>query len=133
MAASARVPLAPILAPVLIGFAALVVVGALAWRWYRRAHSSLTEKLLATEQEVQQYRKVWHIPADEIQMHDCIGRGAVGEVFRGRWRDMAVAVKTVKGAWMSSEEMELELDHEASALQAVRHANVVQAGNKPVV
>ena len=73
-----------------------------------------------------QYRKAWHIAGDEMQMFECIGHGAVGEVFKGKWRGMMVAVKTVKGAWMSSEEMEQELDHEATVLQAVRHAHVVQ-------
>ena len=131
----------------LVGFALLAVLGGLAWRRSRRVNTSLTEKLLATEyekqtieqemetielekkaveQEVEKYRKSWQIAANEVQLMECIGRGAVGEVFRGRWRDMAVAVKTVKGAWMSSAEMEKELDHEATMLQAVRHAHVVQ-------
>ena len=57
---------------------------------------------------------------------ECIGRGAIGEVYKGKWRGIDVAIKTVKEALLSSEEMEKELDHEASILQSVRHANVVQ-------
>ena len=127
------VPLAPVIAPVLIGFALLSLLAWLLWRRFRRTESTLTERLLIQEndlkmkeQEVETYRKAWHIPAAEITFEDCIGRGAVGEVFRAIWRDMPVAAKTVKGAWMSSEEIERELDHEASMLRTVRHAHVVQ-------
>ena len=82
--------------------------------------------MLETETEVEKYRKVWHIAEDDVSFQACIGSGAVGEVYKGKWRGIDVAIKTVKGAWMSSEEMEKELDHEASVLQSVRHANVVQ-------
>ena len=126
ISSSSPLALAPIIAPVLIGFALLAVVGYYGWRRFRRTNSSLTVRLLETEFEVMQYRKAWHIAGDEMQMLECIGHGAVGEVFKGKWRGMMVAVKTVKGAWMSSEEMEQELDHEATVLQAVRHAQVVQ-------
>ena len=126
-------PLAAILVPVLAGFALLVAGGLWMRRRFRRTASSLSEKLLATEQEMQhyeseveQYRKAWQIAPQELELSECIGRGAVGEVFLGRWRDMAVAIKTIKGAWMSGEEMARELDHEASVLQTVRHAHVVQ-------
>ena len=110
----------------LIVFVGLMILGYYGWRRFHRTTSSLTMRLLETETEVEKYRKVWHIPADEVEMSVCIGSGAVGEVFKGKWRGIDVAIKTVKGAWMSSEEMERELDHEASMLQAVRHANVVQ-------
>ena len=123
---SSTVPVAKIVPPVLVGFILLLAIGVLLWRRFHRTNKSLTQKLLVTEHEVEKYRKAWHIAADEVQLHECIGRGAVGEVYRGVWRDMPVAVKTIKGAWMSSEEMEQELDHEASVLQAVRHAHVVQ-------
>ena len=84
-------------------------------------------KLLQTETEVEKYRKVWQISEEEVIFGECIGRGAVGEVYRGKWRGINVAIKIVKGALMrSSEEMVRELDHEASMLQNVRHANVVQ-------
>ena len=73
------------------------------------------------------YRRVWQIAENEVLFGECIGHGAVGEVFKGRWRGIDVAIKMVKGTQISSsEEMEKELDHEASMLQSVRHANVVQ-------
>ena len=90
------VPLAIILPTVLGSFAVLMLLGWQGWRRFRREHSTLSEKLLATEQEmefyeleVEQYRQTWHIAASEIRLMECIGRGAVGEVFHGVWRDMA--------------------------------------------
>ena len=53
---------------------------------------------------------------DGMPLQECIGRGAVEEVYRGNWRGIDVAIRTVKGAWMSIEEIETKLDHEASAL-----------------
>ena len=137
---STSIPLAEILPPVLSVFAALIAIGIFLYRRFRRTNTALlstntsllntntnlTAKLLETETEVERYRKVWHIAEDEVSFQECIGRGAVGEVYKGKWRGIDVAIKTVKGAWMSSEEMEKELDHEASVLQNVRHANVVQ-------
>lgn len=40
-------------------------------------------------------RENWEILACDVVMHECVGRGACGEVFRGHWRDMAVAVKVI--------------------------------------
>ena len=130
---TSSIPLATILVPVFIGFSVLFLAFIYGWRRFRRTTSKLTNtnidlthRLLQTENEVEKLRKVWQIREEEVEFMECIGRGAVGEVFKGRWRGMLVAVKKVKGAWMSSEEMEKELDHEASVLQAVRHAHVVQ-------
>jgi LRR receptor-like serine/threonine-protein kinase FLS2 len=53
------------------------------------------------------------------------GHGAMGIVHRGRWRDMAVAVKVIEGAWQASEETQAELDREAKVMMAVRHPNIV--------
>ncbi len=53
------------------------------------------------------------------------GRGAAGVVHRGRWRDMAVAVKIVRGLWLESDVAQTELDREAKMMMAVRHPNIV--------
>ena len=94
-------------------------------RIYRRYHD-ISAQLVARESEVLMYRKTWHINPRDIQLIDCIGKGAVGEVFKARWRGMLVAVKTIRGGWMTIEEMEKEMDNEATMLQAVRHKHVVQ-------
>ena len=126
----------PILVPVLVVFPMLVLLAAWHWRQKQQADQKriAAEKKrldaerakLAAQKEVEQLRKTWQIDPSELQLKECIWRGAVGEVFRGRWRDMVVAVKTVRGICMTNEEMEKELDHEATTLQKVRHAHVVQ-------
>ena len=126
MGLHSNVALAPILAPLLIGFAVLAAFSWYLWRRFRYTNFSLAERLIISEQEVEQYRKVWYISSEEIKLGDCLGRGAVGEVYSGTWRDMTVAVKTFKGAWMNSAEMEMEMDREASVLRTIRHAHIVQ-------
>ena len=128
-----NVDLATILKAVLLPTLILFLIGLVLYYRSRRTNTTLlntntelTVQLLEKETEVAKYRKVWHIAPSEVTFSESIGKGSVGEVYKGIWRGIDVAIKTVKGAWMSSEEMEKELDHEASMLQSVRHANVVQ-------
>ena len=123
---SVGVSLVSFLPAVLGGFALLLVISLVVWRRFHRETSTLKERLLETEEEAERHRRVWEIDADDIHLGVAIGRGAFGEVFRGTWRGMEVAIKTVQGSWMSEAELQKELDHEASVLQAVRHANIVQ-------
>ncbi len=76
--------------------------------------------------QLQRVRKTWEIGHEEIVIGEQIGRGAFGAVFRGVWRRMDVAIKTMTGAYMNEEDLQRELDNEASALQTVRHAHIVQ-------
>ncbi len=142
-------PVAKIVPPIVIGFAIVVALMLLLWRRHRGERSFLTEKLMQTEfagphsipmpqcslsslvwsccsSLVMQYRKAWEISHQEISILDKLGEGAVGEVFRVQWRDMVVAMKLVKGEWLSTDEAHQDLDREASMLQAVRHPHIVQ-------
>ncbi len=65
-------------------------------------------------------RRNWVILEAELQLGAVVGRGAVGIVHRGWWRDMAVAVKVVQGQWQESATSQAELDHEANALSTLR-------------
>jgi hypothetical protein len=67
--------------------------------------------------ELEELRKTWEIAADDIALLGTVGRGAYGVVYRGRWRDMDVAVKALVGSYLSEEELRQELDREASMLQ----------------
>eukprot|EP00048_Salpingoeca_helianthica_P013389 m.200588 g.200588 ORF g.200588 m.200588 type:complete len:471 (+) comp15497_c12_seq1:120-1532(+) len=127
------VPLDKILPPVLIVSALLLALGWLLWRHFRGRNKHLNEKLLSTEQEMMltqhqlnALRKVWEIDWSEITQFNCIGSGAMGQVWRGQWRGMAVAVKMLTGVYSSLETLREELDREATMLQTLRHAHVVQ-------
>jgi LRR receptor-like serine/threonine-protein kinase FLS2 len=106
---------------VLGGVTVLAIVGVLVWR---RVSSRLKSKLQASQDEVNQFRKAWEIDWSELGISARIGRGAMGEVFRGKWRGITVAVKVLRAG--SCEEHMEELDREASMLRLVRHAHIVQ-------
>jgi LRR receptor-like serine/threonine-protein kinase FLS2 len=82
-------------------------------------------------------RKAWEIPWTEIEMQSEIGRGSYGVVYKARWRDMKVAVKTVAGNVVElgvSDLVGSDLDREIAMLQQVRHPNIVLffgAGTSP--
>eukprot|EP00047_Mylnosiga_fluctuans_P000470 m.193244 g.193244 ORF g.193244 m.193244 type:complete len:1071 (+) comp10069_c6_seq2:105-3317(+) len=126
-------PPAAYLVPLLVGLA-LIAAGVIIWRRRVRAdRNDLHEQLLQSrgefmksQRELHQLRKTWEINSSEIEMSDIIGQGGFGFVYRGRWRDMDVAIKTVEGSMMSPEEIKQELDREASMLQTVRHPHIVQ-------
>ncbi len=128
----------------------LVVALVFLVRWVRRVqrrhaleHGALTEQLLATEQQrlefelegvfcltilnftASELRRSWEILEAELQLGAVVGRGAMGVVHRGRWRDMVVAVKVIGGAWQESKETQAEMDREAKMMMAVRHPNIV--------
>ncbi len=70
-------------------------------------------------------RKSWEIANTELSLLDLVGEGATGKVYRARWRDMVVAVKIVGGGHWEDESVKMNLDKEATMLQAVRHPNIV--------
>ena len=59
-------------------------------------------------------------------MGECIGEGVMGKVWKGHWRGMAVAVKVLSGVYAPVEVLKEEMDREATMLQTLRHAHVVQ-------
>ena len=103
------------------------------WRRMRSSNKSLTTRLLSTQREmiqaqdvVQSMKKVWEVSWDEMHTSDTLGTGAFGNVLRGQWRGMSVAVKILTAMYMESEELRQEMDREATMLQTLRHAHVVQ-------
>jgi tRNA A-37 threonylcarbamoyl transferase component Bud32 len=127
---------AVIVVAVLVGAVATAVVIALVMRMRRKARKLLAERLLLQEQflsekeilleEMSTLRSAWEIDPVELEMKECIGRGSFGTVHRARWRNMDVAVKNLHEAYVSLDEFRQELDKEATMLQAVRHAHIVQ-------
>ena len=130
---SAGVALQKILPPILVTCAVVVLAAFCLWRRLRGRNAHLSELLLSTEQEMEvtqhqlaALRKVWEIDWAEIHCTDCIGKGAMGKVWQGKWRGMDVAVKVLTGSFVSVEELREEMDREATMLQTLRHAHVVQ-------
>ena len=131
--ADTPVPLAKILPPVLIVSFAAVILGWWVWRRLRGRNKDLSKQLLTTTNEMEATQtelvvicEVWEIDWDEVTRDNCIGQGAMGQVWQGHWRGMNVAVKVLTGVYQSDEDLRKEMDHEATMLQTLRHAHVVQ-------
>ena len=62
----------------------------------RKETSNLTELLLTSKAENIKLRQVWNISYDEIMMEQELGRGTFGVVYKGKWRDIPVAVKVLR-------------------------------------
>jgi serine/threonine protein kinase len=86
----------------------------------------LIMEVKAGKQELSVLRSVWEINPDELRVFESIGQGSFGSVYRGRWRNMVVAIKNLHEAYASMEEFRKELDNEATMLRTVRHAHIVQ-------
>ncbi|KAG2388284.1 hypothetical protein C9374_000448 [Naegleria lovaniensis] len=65
------------------------------------------------------------IPIEDIKIERKIGEGGNGVVYLGLWRNLKVAIKSVKAFDLSEEESD-EFDKEAAILSRLRHFNVVQ-------
>ena len=76
-------------------------------------------------------RKAWVIPWDEIVLENELGQGSFGVVSQGKWRDISVAIKSIKDTYFVLgdadvlESVSAGLEKEISFLQQVRHANIV--------
>jgi hypothetical protein len=91
-----------------------------------KANTDLTERLMATENEMKSMKKVWQIGEQELTFEREIARGAFGVVHRAVWNDIVVAVKMLarQAESVQVEETE-EFDREVRFMQAVRHSNIV--------
>ncbi|KAL6066360.1 Tyrosine-protein kinase BTK [Balamuthia mandrillaris] len=70
----------------------------------------------------------WEIDYNELVMEKEIGRGAFGTVFKGKWRNTQVAIKTIRQdvSYLSAKELD-EFKSEAKLMMNMRpHANLVQ-------
>ena len=87
----------------------------------------LKEHLLSEQgEELDALRQVFTIPADEVRLEARIDSGAFGEVWRGRWNDMAVAVKRMQAVLLAFDSsFALEFEAETTLMRRLRHTNVV--------
>ena len=64
----------------------------------------------------------WSIPYDSIKVGDCIGRGPVGEVYRGYWHG-EVAIKRFSMRNATPEQID-RFKEEVAILKKTRHENL---------
>eukprot|EP00047_Mylnosiga_fluctuans_P000469 m.193388 g.193388 ORF g.193388 m.193388 type:complete len:1456 (+) comp10069_c6_seq16:20-4387(+) len=114
------------LVPALGGVVLCVVIMFLLWRRFRHKTATLSKSLIEKEQQVVALKKAWEISPQDVILRDKIGSGGHGDVFIAQWRDMTVAIKTVKGVRATmTEKLNRDLDREISLLQTIRHPNIV--------
>jgi LRR receptor-like serine/threonine-protein kinase FLS2 len=123
---SSTIPTLQIVIPVVISIVLFAGLTAVVWRRMRRRNEDLSERLIVTQREMDRMRKAWEIDWSEITSSAVIGEGAMGEVWQGHWRGMSVAVKVLTGVYLPLEQLREEMDREATMLQTLRHAHVVQ-------
>ena len=92
----------------------------------RSRNDHLNERLLSTEYALETIKKVWEIDWNQMYAGNVLGKGAFGTVLQAEWRDMIVAVKILTMGYVTRDELRQEMDREATMLQTLRHAHVVQ-------
>lgn len=66
----------------------------------------------------------WDIPYDELQMHEVIGTGRFGTVYRGQWHG-DVAVKVLNMNYLQDEKTLEQFKNEVSIFRKTRHENLI--------
>ena len=111
-----------------------IAIGIVVWR--RHANKKfdetfesfeLTTKLLGDEREAnERMRQAWQISEDELTVEEKIAAGATGEVFRGRWGHIPVAIKMQHEAVLEFDPTLIDsFQEEAALMQSIRHPNLV--------
>ena len=100
----------------------ILVTSLMCWAFMRivkRKHLRETE----LARQVQELTSVWQIQCTELTFEDRIGVGGSGQVYRGQYREMTVAVKVLRA--VNDHQMEREFEREIRFMQTVRHPNIV--------
>ena len=88
---------------------------------YIRKKRNQREKAL--QDQIQQLNDAWQISWEEVTTLEEIGRGAAGQVWRARYRDYVVAVKTL---FVDDNPQEsLKFAREINFMRTMRHPNIV--------
>ena len=88
---------------------------------YRRAKKNAEEELTSAH-------KVWNIRCNEVDLRERIDGetpGGYGEVYRGIYRDMIVAVKHLSEVMFSDQTIKKEFEREMEIMRGIRHPNLV--------
>ena len=104
----------------IVVFLSLLVVSVCTILYIRAKKRRREASLLKTVDEL---NTVWQIGDEEIELHERIGGGGFGDVFRARYRDLIVAVKILKCP--EDEKVDYEFEREIQFMQTMRHSNIV--------
>ena len=77
--------------------------------------------------ELEEMGNVWTIRSTELQLLDRIDRvtpGSYGDIYKARYRDMAVAVKKLKDIMLSGK-IKTDFEREILLMRGIRHPNIV--------
>ena len=87
----------------------------------------LKQHLLSEQnQQLDELRQMFTITANEVQLEARIDSGAFGEVWRGRWNDLTVAIKRMRAVLLALDErFASEFEAETTLMRRLRHPNVV--------
>lgn len=96
-----------------------------------QSYSTLQENLLeVAQEEVLALRRAWEIPCGEIRLETRIdgdSPGAFGEVWKGTWEDLTVAVKILQSHVVEMDaDVTEEFAKEVEFMQRTRHPNIVR-------
>jgi len=72
---------------------------------------------------IENIEEVWNIDYNDLEFERLIGKGAFGEVHRGKYFGTDVAIKTI---FDTDEDSMLYLQREINVLKSMRHPNIVQ-------
>jgi serine/threonine protein kinase len=70
-------------------------------------------------------RESWQIDPSELQWGRRLGRGTVGDVYRGVYRGRAVAIKRLRSEWLGDADTVARFRDEILLLSTMNHANVL--------
>eukprot|EP01099_Mayorella_cantabrigiensis_P003713 TRINITY_DN2801_c0_g1_i1.p1 TRINITY_DN2801_c0_g1~~TRINITY_DN2801_c0_g1_i1.p1 ORF type:complete len:469 (+),score=95.81 TRINITY_DN2801_c0_g1_i1:1003-2409(+) len=100
---------------------------------HQQSYSSGIEKLLAesekkvTLEHILADSEITKIPLQEIQIGKLIGRGSFGQVFRGTWKGVVVALKLLDFSLLELDENILnDFVTEIRIMNALKHPNIVE-------
>jgi serine/threonine protein kinase len=105
------------------GFVVFTLIGYRTLVTSREKHRQLKEEIVEQHKVLSDSLRI--SPA-EVTTDKEIGRGAMGVVFKGKWRGLKVAVKEISTPGLQVEEELGALLAEAKIMSEIRHPNVVQ-------
>ncbi|KAL6074802.1 putative serine/threonine-protein kinase/receptor [Balamuthia mandrillaris] len=90
------------------------------------SQQSATDLMTASELKKNMLMKKhdWEIDYNELEVSDCIGKGAFGAVYKSKWRGTIVAMKKIHSSTMSKKEMDTFFK-EIHTMSRLRHPNII--------